>query len=342
MRRPTLVRSVVVTAAVALLAGGCGGGATNTSSKDPKTAFGVGRDGLNDAEALTVTLKLDTTPETLIALAKATGDPLVPTTAQALAGGQLVFENKTTNGKKLSEIKSGDANATAGRVSFAENGTSYVEFRTRDSNLYLRADVKGLLGVVGKSKQYDELQARANTLPAFVKALVAGQWVSLPSSVLTALASQFGGSGALPSAAQMKKLISDVNAVIDRDVAVTRVGSDDQGDHLTLTVQSRQFVTDALQAISGAVPAAGLALAKVNPTEVPQRSVVLDAWINDGALSKLSIDIAQFFDDKLKAVAAHLPVVLTFDRSGDDIEKPDGATQIDLTQLGALLGGLGA
>ena len=37
-----------------------------------------------------------------------------------------------------------------------------------------------------------------------------------------------------------------------------------------------------------------------------------------------------------------LPVVLTFDRSGDDIGTPSGATPIDTSQLFTLLGSLGS
>jgi hypothetical protein len=37
-----------------------------------------------------------------------------------------------------------------------------------------------------------------------------------------------------------------------------------------------------------------------------------------------------------------LPVVLQFDRSGDDIGTPSGATAVDTTQLFTLLGSLGS
>jgi len=342
MRRPTFVRTVVVTAAAALLAAGCGGGASSTSSKDPKAAFSTGVNGLNDSDALTVTLKLDTTPETLIALAQQSGDDLDQTTARAIAGGQLTFEQKTTTGKDLSEVKPGDANAIAVRFTFSDNGTPYAEIVSRDSALFVRADVKGLLGVFDKSKLYDDLAARASTLPPFVKAFVANQWVTLPTSVLTALASQFGGAAALPNADQMKKLVAGLKDVLDRDVAVARIGSDDEGDHLRLTGQSRKLVGDLVQSLSGAVPAASLALGKFDPTQVPDRPVVVDAWVKDGVLAKVSIDVAQFFSESDKKAASTFPVVLTFDPSGDDISKPDGATTIDLTQLGSLLGGLGA
>lgn len=343
MRRPTFARSVVVTAATALLVAGCAGGSSSdTSSKDPKAAFSTGLNGLNDTDVLTVTLKLDTTPEALIGFAKEDGETLDPTVAREIAGGEIVFELKTTNGKDLSQVKPSDANATAARFAFNDNGTTYAEIRSRDSALFVRADVKGLLDLFQKSKTYDELQARASSLPPFVKAFVDNQWVSVPSSVLTALASQFGGAGATPSSSQMQKLLAGLRDVLQRDVTASRVGSDDDGDHLRLTAQSRALTTDLLQSLSGAIPAASLALGKFDPTSVPDHSILVDAWVKDGALAKVTLDVAQFAKPGDIKAGDSLPVVLTFDRSGDDISKPDGATQVDLTQLGALLGGLGA
>lgn len=342
MRRPTFVRSVVVTAAAALLAAGCGSGASSASNKDPKAAFATGMNGLNDKDALTVTLKFETTPEALAGFAKESGDILNPAVAKDIASGEIVFETKTTNGKNLSEVKPGDANATASRFAFNDNGTQYAEFLSRDSALYARADVKGLLALFGKSKTYAELRARARTLPPFVKAFVANQWITLPTSVLTALASQFGGASAMPNADQMKKLVAALKDVINRDVTVTRIGSDDQGDHLRLTTQSRQLVGDLVQSLGGAIPAASLLLGKFDPSKVADHSIVLDAWVKDGALAKLSLDVVQFAKPGEAKAGDSLPVVLTFDRSGDDVSKPDGATPVDLTQLGSLLGGLGA
>jgi len=343
MRRPIFVRTAVVTAAAALVLTGCGSGAGTTSSKDPKAAFTTGIDSLNDTDVLTVTLKLDTTPDALIGFAKESGDTLDPTIAKDIASGQIVFETKTTNGKKLSEIKPGQTNQTAARFAFDDNGTTYAELRSLDNSLYIRADVKGLLDLFQKSKMYADLQARAGQMPPFVKAFVGGQWVSLNLDVLKSLAGQFGGGAAAsPNPAQMQKLFTDLKAVLGKDVTVARVGTDDQGDHLQLTAQSRTLVTDLLQAVGASVPVAGLALGKFDPNKVPEHSIKVDAWVKDGALSKLSLDVTQFAKPGEVKAGDKLPVVLTFDRSGDDVSKPDTSTPVDLTQLGSLLGSLGA
>jgi hypothetical protein len=342
MRRPLLARTVVTAAAAALLVAGCGGGgAASTSSKDPKAAFASGLSGLTDTDALTVTLKLETTADALVAFAKQSGTTIDPVVARDVVAAQIVFESKTLNGKKLSELTPGQTGANSARIAMVDNGKTYAEFRSRDKAVFLQADVKGLLDLFRQPNVYKEVTARAATLPEFVRALVAGKWVSLDIAALTGLAGQLGVN-ASPNPAQSQKLVAELKTVLTRDVAVTRIGTDDQGDHLKLTAHSKQIATDLIQAFQSSVPAAGLALSKVDPSKVTAHAIVLDAWLSSGTLSKLSIDVAQFAPPGDVKPGASLPFVLTFDRSGDDIAKPDGATPVDLTQLGSLLGGLGS
>jgi hypothetical protein len=178
-------------------------------------------------------------------------------------------------------------------------------------------------------------------MPAFVQAFVAGKWVSLDLNALKGLVAQFAPQ-ASTSPQQSQKLLNDLRSTLTADVTVTRVGTDDQGDHLKLTTDSKQLLGDLLKAIQTDVPSASLALSKLDASKIPAHSIVLDAWVNDGALSKLRLDIAQFAPPKDLKPGDSLPIVLTFDRSGDSIDKPSGATPVDLTQIGALLGGLGS
>jgi hypothetical protein len=329
-------------AAVGLLAG-CGGGssATKTTSQDPKTALSTGLQGLGDTDVLTVTLKLETTPSALVGFSKEdpTGTPLTDKQAQELAAGQFVVEFKTSDGTKLSALKPGSSSKTAVRFAFQDNGENLAEIRSLDNALFVQADLKSILGLFDKSKQYDDLTARTSTLPAFVKAFVAGKWVSLDLNALKSMASQFGVNTST-STTQSQKLLADLKAAIDKDVTVTRLPADSNGDHLQLKTQSRQFVTDLVQAISADVPTAGLATGSLKPSSVPEHSIVVDAWVKDGALSKLSLDVVQFANPGEAKPGDHLPVVLTFDRSGDDISKPADVTPVDTSQLFSLLGAL--
>ena len=343
MRR-RITSMAAVAAVVAIVLAGCGGGSgsKSTASKDPKAAFSTGLSGLSDTDVLTLTLKLDTTSDKLVGYAKESGNTLDPAIADKIASAGLVFETKTTDGTKFSAIKPGASAKTAARIEIQDGGQTLGEIRVLSNALYAQADVKTLLDLFQQKKAYATLAARAAQMPAFAQAFVQGKWVSLDLNALKALAGQFGGANASPSGQQTQKLLADLKAVLGKDVTVTRVGTDDQGDHLKLTTQSRTFVTDLMQAVSTDIPAASLATGSFKPASVPEHSIVVDAWVKDGALAKLSVDVVQFAKPSEVKPGDSLPVVLTFERSGDDIAAPSGATPIDTTKLFTLLGSLGS
>ena len=341
--RPRLTSMAAVATVAAVVLAGCGGGsgAKSTASKDPKAAFATALSGLADTDVLTVTLKLDTTGDKLVGYAKEGGDTLDPKVADQIATADLVFETKTADGTKFSDVKPGKSVKAAARILIQDGGQTLGEFRVLTDALYAQADLKTLLDLFQQKKAYATLSARASQMPAFAQAFVQGKWVSLDLNALKALAGQFGGANASPSSQQTQKLIADLKAVIGKDVTVARVGTDSQGDHLRLTTQSRSFVTDLMQAVNTDIPAAGLATGSFKPTSVPEHSIVVDAWVKDGALAKVSVDVVQFAKPSDVKPGDSLPVVLTFDRSGDDISKPASATPIDTSQLFTLLGSLG-
>jgi hypothetical protein len=340
-RRLTSLAALATVTVVALTGCGSSSGGKSTASKDPKTAFATGLSGLSDTDALTVTLKLDTTADALIGFAKESGDTLDAQTAQHIATAAVLFETKTSDGTKLSDIKPGTKVNAATRVAIQDDGKTLGEFRSVAESLYAQADVKTLLDLFGQSKSYTDLTTRAKGMPAFVQAFVNGEWVVLDLNAVKALAGQFGGAGASPSTQQAQKLLTDLKAFIGKDVGVTRVGTDADGDHLKLTTQSRTFVTDLVQTVGSDLPAASLATGSLKPANVPDHSIVVDAWVKDGVLSKLSVDVVQFAKPSEAKAGDSLPVVLTFDQSGDDISKPAKATTVDTTSLFTLLGSLG-
>jgi len=340
-RRPTSLAALATVAVVALTGCGSGSGAKSTTSQDPKAAFATGLSGLSDADALTVKLNLDTTADALMGFAKESGDTLDAQAAQHIATAGILFETKTSDGTKLSDVKPGTKVNVATRVAIQDDGKTLGEFRTVDESLYAQADVKTLLDLFGESKSYADLTTRTKQMPAFVQAFVNGEWVVLDLNAVKALAGQFGGAAASPSTQQAQKLLTDLKAVIGKDVAVTRVGTDADGDHLKLTTQSRTFANDLVQTLGSDIPAAGLATGSLKPGNVPDHSVVLDAWVKDGVLSKISVDVVQFAKPSEVKPGDSLPVVLKFDQSGDDISKPSNATPVDTTSLLTLLGSLG-
>jgi hypothetical protein len=341
LRRSSTLLAAASAAGVLALTG-CGSGSGHNTPNDPKGELTASVSNLGQTDSLTSTLKLGIAPADLQALAKTDGDKLTAADAEAISSAQLVVQAHTTNGKDLADLKAGDKNATAVSIRGLSKGHTYLELRVLSGDLYIQGDVKGLLNLAHQSKTYKEVQARAATLPPFVKALVNGQWVSLNGAAAQGLAGQFGvqAGGQSGSQPQSKKMLDDLQALLRKDVTVTKVGSDDRGDHLRLAGNAHQLANDAYQSFASAVPGGGAALSQAKPQKVPNKKVTVDAWVKDGVLSEISIDLAQFADAGDPAASKHLPISLTFEQSGDAIEKPADATPIDLTQLGSLMGGL--
>jgi hypothetical protein len=122
---------------------------------------------------------------------------------------------------------------------------------------------------------------------------------------------------------------------------VTRAGSDDRGDHLVLTGNTRELARDFLKSASTVVPGGQAVTGQVDANDVPDRDITVDAWVKDGVLSEVSLDLAQFADPGDVEPGDTLPIAVTFEQDGDDISRPDDVTPVDLTQLGALLGAVG-
>ena len=331
------------TAASALVLAGCGSGTGHDVPKDPKGELSASVTNLGDSDTLTMTVKLEIPPAVLQQLASADGDRLTSADAAAISSAQFVVEAKTTNGKHLADLKPSDQKATAVSIRGVSNGHTYLEMRVISGDLFVQGDVKGFLGLIHQQKTYGEVQARAASLPNFVKALVNGKWISLSGAAAQGLASQFGvqAGGQSSQQAQSRKMLEDFKRILNKDVKVTRLGSDDKGDHLRLTGNAKTLVNDSYQSFSSVVPGGGAALSQAKPQNVPSRVVTVDAWVKDGVLSEIAIDLGQFASKGDAAAGKKLPIALAFSQDGDDISKPSDVTPIDLTQLGGLFGGLG-
>lgn len=328
-RRSTLV--LIAAATSAALAAGCGGGSSggsgsNDSSQPPAAELTSATKALGDASTLTTSLKLGATTSQISALAASNGGSgLSPAEVSAIAGAQVSVEVAAPSGKTLSDLNNGGA---AVNVTISDNGTSYLALRKVASKLYVQIDLKDLLNTLGQASTYAQLQ-NAPGAPAFLTALVAGKWISLPDSAATSL-SAAGGASPKP---QWQRVIDGLKNIVTGDVTATRASSGTTDD-LVLTADSRTVVKDFLAAISSAVPSAASALVTTDPNRVPSQPVTLGAQVTGGALSQLSIDLGQF-DQTRKA---HLPVVVDFARSGPAITAPSGAVAVNTQELGQLLG----
>jgi hypothetical protein len=89
--------------------------------------------------------------------------------------------------------------------------------------------------------------------------------------------------------------------------------------------------------LSEAIPLLG-SLGSETIGNPPNPSTTLTATVSGGALSSLTVDVAQFAKNK---TSASLPIELAFSQSGASISAPSGATPVDTSSLTQLLGAFG-
>ena len=304
---------------------GCGGssGGGGSAKGDVLTSI----DGIANADRLTTTIQLDTTPATLQTLAQSSGSSLSNNLASALAGASIVIERAKSGGGSALDIQA------------AAGGATLVELRAVDKTLFLQGDVRGILTLIGKPKIYANLKAQTKSMPSFVQAAVTGQWVSLPAATLNSLATLTGGTPASSAPGSGPKLLGDLKRAIDKDVAITKAGSDSRGTHYVMHADTKALADDVRASISGSLPG-GPAIGQRVPTNVKHQTFSFDAWVKDGSLSELSINLLQFGDTSKVPSGTTLPLTITFTKTGNDITAPAGATPVDLSQLGTLIGAL--
>ncbi|HZA19617.1 MAG TPA: hypothetical protein VE889_02085, partial [Actinomycetota bacterium] len=112
------------------------------------------------------------------------------------------------------------------------------------------------------------------------------------------------------------------------------------GDHLIANVQLRPLVED-LQSI-----ASDLGAGESVPTDdVPDEEIAVDAWVEDGRLSQIELDLTQFKDfpdAEFPEGVDQLAIRLTLDEFTGGVEAPADAVEVDInTLLQGFMGSMG-
>jgi hypothetical protein len=342
MPRRVVMTALALTASASILAG-CGGssggstGSTNTSGS-PQAELTNAITALGSASTIDATLKLNATGSQLrsFALQQDPTAKITPAQANALAGAQLEFEVTAPSGKTLNDLSSSNGSGAAQFV-VSDQGSPLVTIRGLNKTLYFQVALKDLLDRLGKSTTYAQIQSSAGQLPPFVQDLLNGKWVSLQESTLKSLTSQLGGTQSGANRSQASAVLNALKSLLTKDVTVTRTSSGST-DVLTVSGNARTLAGDFESAIESNVPAAGAALGSTNLSNVPNKTLTLTAAVTGGALSGLTIDLAQFS----KSGHGSLPLHLAVAQTGPAITAPSGATPVDISQIGQLLGQFGA
>ncbi|WP_055590164.1 hypothetical protein [Peterkaempfera griseoplana] len=320
---------------------------------------------LTEGRALAGELSLDAGPDQLRSFAKLTGEELDQQDAETLSRLSLAFS--VTADKPLKDVPApasgtggafglnGDSGVDLDYAMRSKGGDTMVELRQVDGRLYARADVQALARLSGEDP--GDLGAMEDELPPELKVFrqaLEGRWLAVDARVLKKFGDRMQhDAGATPGAAPsldagaQRRLMDALKSVLAEDVSFEEKGQQDGAQRIVVSAPARTLVRDlqkAVQPLTGSIPALRNGLSGAGTEQIPDRTVSAELRIKDGAITSLSLDLAQ-----LQAKAGwgdHLPLKLSFSRQAAPVQAPSGATvltQQDLDQISRLMSGeLGA
>jgi hypothetical protein len=310
----------------ALLMGAC----AESESEDPKAALISAMENTGQAEGLTFNLSLQSTPESLDAMARSDGGGagLDPEDAEKILGSSITMSTKG----------SGEEGSVELVVNVA--GEDDFEMKAVDKVLYFRADVEGLVETFGgDTSQIDAgvQQAEAQGL-TFVRPAADGEWVSIEG--LDEAARQMTGQSPLP-VPQQEKVIADLTESFEKSASVTSQGREDAGEHLVVSVPLREtyesFKQDFAQ-LGERLPVGQLP----DASEVPDEDVTLDVWVEDEQVTQILFDLMQIAalsedTEEVPEGVEEFAFLAKIEEFDDEIEAPQDAVAIDPQQIFGLL-----
>jgi hypothetical protein len=304
----------------------CGGG----DGGDPQATLADAVRGLGEAEGLTIGLTLQSTPESLQALAASDGDDISAEDAEKILDSSVTVSARSTSDPKeaASEI----------RINVAGNEDA-AELRVLGTTLYARADVRELLEEFGGgAASVDAFVAQAKQAGlTFIQSAVEGKWISV--SGLDELQKQFGG--AAPAAGPPpQKIFDDLAKEIEETAEVREGDEEGPGTHYIVTVNARKIVSaliDLAQRAGQALPPGALP----PESEIPDRDISFDAWVEDDFVRQLELDLRQFAEFEegadIPENVEKFALRLGIDEFDGDVTAPADAVDVPVQQLMQLL-----
>lgn len=330
--------------------GGASTGATNTeAAASPQAAFTQAISNITSGDSATVTLKVGATAEQIKSFAAATGTSASDAPSDAalalITGASVTFTTHAESGDLKSASTTGKTDTDVA-VNVGGGPVFDIRYIGGSKQLFVKVDVPKIASLAHQTVPPQIAQLGASPQYAFIKDALAGKWLELQG--FSALAQQFGALAGRASASASAapgvsedfaaKLLSSLTA----DVTATDAGSTDQGEHLVLSAPLKKLAGD-LETLISSVPGGSLAGSRLpSLTDVPDKTVTIDAYVKDHALTSLSLDIVQFApaDKASKVAGQHLPIELDFSGAAGDTSAPSGASPVDLSKLAQQFGPL--
>lgn len=220
-----------------------------------------------------------------------------------------------------------------------------VEMRASGQTMAARGEVARIAEMFGATKtEVEEGLAffRQMGKGDVADALLDGTWITADLGPMESfLKGMGGGAGAgIPDLfamqEQSEKLLEAVSGMFTDLVKSEFVATEDAGHHHRLTANTKELIEGFIPVMEDfygdLIPESEYA----DMGDVPDQDIKADAWVKDGRLSRLEIDLTQFH-------AAPGPVVLRIDLPADpgDISMPGDGVEIDVMEIMGSFFGMG-
>lgn len=352
--------SVTAAAAVAALAlSACGGGDV---AADPEGELVGAVERVGGWQGIAATFHLDTDEASVLAAFAEEG--ITPEQARLVVDSSVTV--RATAGADLEDTSDDEF-----EMSLSLGDLDAVDLRARDEELYLRADVDGLLDLFdasGEGRQALEAAvSQAETFGVdFLDEAVTGTWLHLTGMrELGSMVSAAAGAPVVPTpdprevASIREELTAAFERLLQEEVEVTYIGSEDPGEHLTLRVSGASLLDlteEVLVSLQPLLPTgeAGVGteallgeLRAEAGSELADVVVPVEVWLDGGEVSRVGLDIpalaaASGAADEIPAGVERLLVVVDVAEFRGGVSAPDDAIEVDLLELfGRFVGGSG-
>jgi hypothetical protein len=365
-RRWRAATMAVVGGGLAVAVAACGSSVSNRGSLSASsdTAVSQALHNTTSAPSLSARISVNLTADQLQQLPPpGGGSAMTAKEAQALAGGSIFVDVSTGNGEPLNSQQAATDSANNYDVGLTTtDGTTPntpVELRVVKQNLYLLLNLSQLESDTGQtSSSLSQLSTELGKLNADIPGisdLAAGKWVEVTHSTLQQLLDllNMAGAGQGSSAgsnlsALYPKLIQDIESAIKTNSGTTKGASSGGRTEYNVTVkvkplveQIASIVQNDLNSVPGGLGAkyAG-SISKAAGNISSSQTAVMQAYVQDNKLQEIDIDLNQFAPPSQRAKPA-IPIKITLGPS-PSISAPNKATQLNLSKLPELLGGMAA
>lgn len=345
-------------AAVGLVISACGttktAASTNSASGTPASSLGASITALGAQSSIEASFSIPITAAQAGQLASmGSSSSSTGGVAKALTTGSVFFAEQTGKGEALDSTaaSSDPANSYDFGISFGSD--TPFEVRYVGQSVYLHLQAATLFSDLGEpASKASALDAELTKLNADIPglgALANGGWVEASQATLAPLlgdlksfAASGGGSSLSNIGSTLVGLRTSVLAAIKANSTVTSLGTSNGRQGYAVDVKAQALATSidaALNSASGVVPSVGNKLGGLSKSiaSIPSSLVVtIDAYTSSGKLAEADLNL----DQLVTKSPPTFPVPLRMTISSASISAPTGATQLNLSTIPSLVGGL--